>query len=81
MQRPDSPLYLEANPADVESLVMKLSAFSRQLNERERALFMQRVKRDLNNAELADAPLVADPAAFAAWINTILSDAVRWYPA
>jgi hypothetical protein len=80
MQRPDTPLYLEANSADVESLIMKLTQFSQQLTEIERALLMERIRRDLINAELSGPPIPADPASFAAWINTILADVSRWYP-
>jgi hypothetical protein len=80
MQRPDTPIYLEANPADVGSLVYKLTQFSQQLSEIERALFLERIRRDLINAELGGPPIPADPASFAAWINAILADGSRWYP-
>jgi hypothetical protein len=81
MQRPDTSLYLEADPGDVGSLVYKLTEFSQQLSDIERALLMERIKRDLYSSELSGAPLAADPASFAAWINTILANVARWYPA
>ncbi len=77
-----SPEYLRARVEDVQSLAIKLTQFSQTLNPVELALFMELIKRSMPSINLqSDEALVAAPAVFGAWINSIVPGESRWFPA
>jgi hypothetical protein len=77
-----SPEYLQARVEDVQSLAFKLTESSQILSPVERALLMELIKRCMPSIDVQSAEaLVATPAVFGAWINSIVPGESRWFPA
>jgi hypothetical protein len=76
-----SPDYLHAGINDIASLSQKLLQFAESLSPVEQSLLMERIKRSMPGADVgATAELKPSLPAFAAWLNSIVSEGLRWHP-
>ncbi len=77
----ETPLYLQSDPHDIESLANKLTQFSQTLSPVEQSLFIERIKRSMPAMDVDNTgTIAASPVIFGAWLNAIVDGNSRWYP-